>query len=54
MTLIEAREVLKATRNTSMKAIMSAAWHLARYAATQFGGKASQYISGCLKDAWEG
>lgn len=53
MTLIEAREVLKANHSTSMKAIMSTAWQLARYAAAQFGGKASQYISGCLKDAWK-
>lgn len=34
------------------KEIMTAAWAAAREAVRRFGGRASQYISECLKLAW--
>lgn len=35
------------------KIVMTAAWTIARRAASKFGGSTKQYISGAMKTAWE-
>ena len=40
------------TAQVSKKQIMTAAWRVAKKAATKFGGKVIEYISGALKMAW--
>lgn len=45
-------ELVNVSINDIRKDVMQYAWYLAKKAAARFGGKASDYVSNCVKKAW--
>lgn len=49
---MKAIEMMNVSMKDVRKDVMQYAWYLAQKAANKFGGKAHEYVTGCVKKAW--
>lgn len=49
---MKANEMMNVNMKDVRKDVMQYAWYLAQKAANKFGGKAHEYVTGCVKKAW--